>query len=481
MADGQLTILQMNDSHGYVDLHREMFWEGARETYRNVGGYGRTARLLQDIRSAHPGGVLAFDCGDTIHGTHTAVDTQGQALVPILNTMQFDAWTAHWEFAYGPDRLRQIVADLNYPMLAINCYEKATRNLAFEPYVIKEASGLRVGVIGIAATIVDKTMPAHFSEGLYFTLGNEELPGYIERLRGEEEVDLIVLISHLGFPQEVKLAQEVNGIDVLLSGHTHNRIYHPVLVNSTILIQSGCHGSFLGRLDLAIEDGKITGYNHDLIVVEEAIDPDPDVQALVEEAVAPHRRELARVAGETVTPLNRYRVMEATMDNLLLQSMLEVSGAQLAFSNGWRYGAPVVPGPVTVGDLWNIIPVDPPVMTCRLTGDELREMLEDNLERTFARDPYDQMGGYVKRCMGLNLYFKVENPRGTRICELFVGGKQVRPDESYDVCFVTEQGVPAKYGSDREALDIHAIEALQRYLAKNNPVRADLQGTVVAV
>lgn len=480
-SEKHLTVLQMNDSHGYLDLHEEMFWDGAREAYRKVGGHGRMARLLKEVRKASSDSVLAFDCGDTIHGTHTAVQTEGEALVPILNAMKFDAWTAHWEFAYGPQRLKEIAGELSYPLLAINCYDKATGELVFDPYTIREAGGLRVGVIGIAATIVDKTMPASFSEGIALTLGNEELPGTIEKLRREEEVDLIVLISHLGFPQEMKLAREVDGIDVLLSGHTHNRIYSPARVNDTLVIQSGCHGSFLGRLDLTVEDGRVTDYDHALIVVEEAIDPDPEVQQLVEDVLAPHRRELARIVGETATPLNRYRVLEATMDNLLLQSMRELTGAQLAFSNGWRYGAPIPPGPITMDDLWNIIPVDPPVSTCRLTGDELRSMLEENLERTFSRDPYEQMGGYVKRCLGLNLYFKMENPYGTRICELFVEGKRVRPDDVYDACFVTGQGVPAKYGSDREDLDVHAIEALRRYVTRHRPVEADLQGTVVAV
>jgi S-sulfosulfanyl-L-cysteine sulfohydrolase len=169
------------------------------------------------------------------------------------------------------------------------------------------------------------------------------------------------------------------------------------------------------------------------------------------------------------------------MDNLLLQSMLELTGAQLAFSNGWRYGAPVPQGPITQNDLWNMIPVNPPVSVCRLTGEELWEMMEENLERTFARDPYEQMGGYVKRSMGLNLYFKVENPYGARINELFVGGKRVEPHQVYDVCYVTTQGVPAKYGSEREALDVHAIDALARYVQQHSPVEAGLQGTIVAI
>jgi 2',3'-cyclic-nucleotide 2'-phosphodiesterase (5'-nucleotidase family) len=476
-----LTILQLNDSHGYLDLHQELFWSGADATFRQAGGHGRIAALLGAIRDDHPDRVLAFDCGDTIHGTYHAVQTEGQALVPILNAMGFNAWTAHWEFAYGPARLQEVAEQLNYPLLAVNCYHEGTDDLVFEPYTITEAAGLRVGVLGTAATIVDKVMPPSFSEGVYLTLGNEVLPGYIDQLRREERVDLVVLISHLGFPQEMKLAREVDGIDVLLSGHTHNRIYRPARVNETIVFQSGCHGSFLGRLDLDVEDGKIVGWDHELIVVDEDIEPDPEVQTLVEEALAPHAEELAAVVGETATPLHRYRVLEATMDNLLLQSLRELTGAQLAFSNGWRYGAPIPPGPITCNDLWNIIPVNPPVSVCTLTGDELRTMLEENLQRTFARNPYNQMGGYVKRCLGLYLYFKVENPYGTRINELFVDGKRVTPDDVYDVCFVTSQGVPDKYGSDRERLDVRAIEALERYLAAHSPVEAGLRGTIVAI
>lgn len=477
----QLTLLQINDSHGYLDLHQEHFWAGDHAEHRRAGGYGRIAALLGKIRHERPSRVLAFDCGDTIHGTYPAVQTEGQALVPILNATGFDAMTAHWEFAYGPERLKEIVAQLDYPLLAINCYDDETGELVFDPYTVRESGGLRVGIAGIAATIVDKTMPASFSKGLTFTLGNEELPGIVHQLRAEEKVDLVVVISHLGFPQEVKLAGEVDGIDVLLSGHTHNRIYEPVIVNDTIIIQSGCHGSFLGRLDLEVEAGRVVDYRHELITVSEDVEPDPEVQLLVEKARAPYRAELSEVVGQTATALNRYRVLEATMDNLLLQSLLDVTGAQMAFSNGWRYGAPVPPGPMTMEDLWRIIPVNPPVSTCKLTGDELWTMMEENLEHTFARDPYDQMGGYVKRCLGLNLYFKVENAYGTRINELFVEGKRVEPDAVYDVAFVTTQGIPAQYGSDRAALDVHAIEALQRYIRAHSPVRAELRGTIVAI
>ena len=477
----QLTIMQMNDSHAYLDLHQELFWKGNHAEYRKAGGYARIASILNRVREEKSGQVLAFDGGDTIHGTYAAVKTQGEALIPVRNRLNFDAMTAHWEFAYGPEQFKKVAGQLSYPVLACNVYDQKSHELVFPAYTIREAGGLRVGVVGIASNIVDKTMPPSFSKGIYFTLGNYELPGIITRLRNEERVDLIVVLSHLGFPQDAKLAQEIQGIDVILSSHTHNRLFAAQQVGHTIIMQSGAHGSFLGQLDLEIEGGRIVDFRHQLLIVEESIPPDQTVQALVDQALAPYREELHKVVGHTTTALHRNTMLESTMDNLLLQSILEYTGAQIAFSNGWRYGAPIAPGPVTLNDLWNIIPVNPPISLAELTGDEIRAMLEENLEHVFARDPYHQMGGYLKRMLGLNLYVKIENDVGQRIQQLFVQGEPIQMDKLYTATFVTAQGVPQKYGSSRRDLDIHAVEALQQYLSRNTPVEANLRGTVMAV
>lgn len=476
-----LTILQMNDCHAYLEQHQELFWNGGYAEYRKTGGFARIATILNHVRAERPGRVLTFDGGDTIHGTYAAVKTQGEALIPILNTMHFDAMTAHWEFAYGPEQLKKIAQRLSYPILASNIYDQVSHKLVFPPYTVCETDGLRTGIIGIAATIVDKTMPPSFSEGLYFTLGNEELPGNISKLRSEEKVDLIVVLSHLGFSQDVKLAQEVKGINILLSSHTHNRLFTPTLVGDTIIIQSGSHGSFLGRLELKTEGRRIVDFKHELLIVGDEIEPDITVQALVNETLSPYREALNQVVGITSTALNRNTMLESTMDNLLLQSLLEQTEAQIAFSNGWRYGAPVIPGPITVNDLWNIIPVNPPVSIVQLTGDEIRTMLEESLEHTFSSDPYHQMGGYMKRTLGMNMYVKLENAAGYRIQELFVQGQRVKTDQIYTAAFVTAQGVPHRYGTNRTNLEVHAIEAMQRYIVKNNAVTADLRGTIVAV
>lgn len=480
-GNGRLTLVQINDTHSYLDPHPEQFWSGARETFRQTGGYGRLAGVVRQIRQETGGQLLVLDCGDTLHGTYAPVATRGEVMIPVLQQMGFAAMTAHWDFAYGPARLQEIAAQLPYPLLAINCYDKQTGQLVFPPYRIEEVGGLRVGIIGIAAYIVDKLMPASFSKGIRMTLGEAELPGYIHRLRHEEGVDLIVVIAHLGFPQEMQLAQRVDGIDVLLSAHTHNRLWAPVKVRDTLLIQSGSHGSFVGRLDLTVANGKVSGYKHRLIVTGDSIEPDPEVAATVDSVMAPYREMLAEVVGETQTALTRGRLLETTMDNFLLQGLMHNADAEMAFSHGWRYGAPVPPGPVTLGDLYHIIPMNPPVFTAEIRGEALWDMLEENLQNVFAYDPYEKVGGSVKRSLGLNGYIRPENPRGYRLCELFVNGEPVEPSRSYRIVFVTTQGVPEKYTEKREKLGLNAVEALRRYLSEAGPAAAPLRETFVAI
>lgn len=480
-SNDNLTILQINDTHAYFELHNELLWAGKKELYKKAGGYARIATLFKEIRNEKKGKVVCLDNGDTIHGTFSAVKSKGHELVKILNQLNLDAMTAHWEFAYGPENFKDLVNKLSFPMLAINCYEKKSKKLVFPPFRIMDIGKLRVGIIGIAATIIDKTMPKYFSKGLNFTLGNKELPEYIRQLRKIENVDLIIVLSHLGFPQEIKLANEIDGIDILLSGHTHNRLCKPVIVNDTIIIQSGCHGSFIGRLDLEIKNMRIKKYRHELIIVSESIKPDPTVDSVVNKSLEKDRDMLSVVLGKTKTALNRNQVMETTMDNFLIDALKHASGEKLVFSNGWRYGAPVKVGPITANDLWNIIPTNPMISICKITGEELWEMMEENLERTFSCDPYKQMGGYVKRCAGINIYFKIENPEGKRIQEFFVNGKRLNRSKLYNACFVTSQGIPDNYGTDRQSLELRAIDALKEYLNVRKTISADLKRTMVPI
>ncbi len=409
----QLSIVQINDTHGYLEPHPELIWTADGPRFPTLGGYARIASVLNTARQANPRGVLVLDNGDTFHGTYPAVSSRGEALIPLVNALGIDAMTAHWEFAWGPRDFIELSRRLNYPMLAINCYKENTNQQPFPASAVIERAGVKIGVIGIAASIIDKSMPKHFSEDLRFSEGVDELPSEIEHLRSNHSVDLVVVLSHLGFPQDFKLANTVDGIDVLLSGHTHNRLERPVLANGTIIIQSGCHGSFLGKLELSLTERAIAEVRHELLPIDSNIEPDGRMLQLVERVMTPHRAALGEVVGHTSVALHRNNILSAPMDDLLLAAIAKAASANIAFTNGWRYGAPIPPGPVTMNDLWNIVPVDPKVSTAEMTGKEIREMMEDNLERTFSADPFGQMGGYLKRFRWLTIYGKLENPPAT--------------------------------------------------------------------
>jgi len=193
-----------------------------------------------------------------------------------------------------------------------------------------------------------------------------------------------------------------------------------------------------------VDCGKVVDARHELICVDEHVEPDAEMSQRVKETIAPHRAFLDQVVGKVQSPLDRATSLEASMDNVLLDAIAAAAGTRLAFSNGWRYGAPILPGEVTMEHLWNIVPTHPPISTVELSGDELRAMLEANLERTYSPDPYCQMGGFVKRCRGLNLYFKMENPKGQRIEDLLVDGAPVQSGRIYRAAMLGEQGVPMK-------------------------------------
>lgn len=476
----KLTFLQLNDSHGYLLSHYELYFKNGKEIYKKAGGYARIAHLFKKIKEENPKNTIILDNGDTLHGTYLTIKSRGKAMIPILNELDFDAMTTHWEFAYGPKEVKELEKKLNFPMLAINCYNQSNDELFFKPYIILNRLKYKIGIIGIACNIIDKTMPPTFSQGVYFTLGKQELPTYIQELK-EKKVNLVVVLSHLGYPQELQLAKDIEGIDILLSGHTHNRVYKPVVENNTIIYQSGCHGSFIGKLDLFMDLEGIKSYTHQLININHEIEEDYMVKRMIDKIYNPHKAMLKRIIGEIKTGIHRYNVMESKMDNLLLKSILNVSEAEMAFSNGWRYGAPIPPGKITINDVWNIIPTNPKISICEISGKDLWNMMEENLEYTFSRDPYNQMGGYVKRCLGINIYFKIENPKGRRIQEFYVGDARLDPDELYNACYLTEQGIPKKYGKKHEYLDISAVDALSKYIEKYTPINIKLYNSIVPI
>lgn len=458
-----LNILFLNDVHGYLEPHPELFYQGQKEILKEVGGYSRMAGYIQKIKKEKPN-VLVFDGGDTFHGTLPLLDSKGEALVPVLKKMEIEAMVGHWDFAYGPDQVKNLVNQLKYPMLGINIYKKEG-GLFLPPYIIKDISGLKIGIIGICCPVI-KGMPDHFSEGLKITDGSEELPKTIEQVKNEG-ADFIILLSHAGFPQDAHLLSEVDGIDLCLSAHTHNRLYEAATVNDTIIIQCGCHGAFMGNISLEIENQKINNFKYELIPMDDKISPDLEVEEIVNRIMEPYRKLQNKKIGYSEKILHRYDTLNSSMDELLLKSIQNITHAEIAFCNGWRFGAPVS-GTITEWDLFNIIPMNPPISTVSLSGDEILTMLEKNLESTFSKNPMHQFGGYVKRAIGMTIKFRAENPKDHRIHEAYVGKERLNRNKIYQVAFVTVQGVPEKFGKNRKDHQILAVEAIVKYLKENS-------------
>lgn len=471
LVTAQITLIQQNDTHAQMDLHWEHFWKNGHAEYRRVGGYARAATVARDIKRK-TGAALLIDCGDAIHGTLPAMRTDGQAIVPILNAMGVDLMTpGNWEYGFGPQALRARMAELAFPVIACNLRDAVNGERLFPPYKIIEMSGIRIGFVGLTSPIVPGMSPA-FAAGLRFPAAQTTLPRCVEKLRRDEAVDLVVLVSHLGYAQDVALARQLDGLDVILSGHTHNRLENAVRVGGTIIIQSGFSTSFLGRLDLEIVKGVIVDVQHQLITLEETIVPDPEVQEVVAGQLAPHSSEMTEVVGRTDVPLNRMGLLETTTDNLITDSYLALTNADVAVSHGWRYGPPVAAGDVCVGDLWAMIPTNPEVFTVQIKGEALQALLEENMHHVLAGNPLEQSGGYLMRASGLSVVFRPNNPRGTRIEHLDIAGAPVDKARTYTVASAGNQDLSQVDG--RQDTGVSAIDAIRQYFKKEGTVHPAL-------
>lgn len=473
----ELSIIQQNDTHGAIESHEEFFWNGNSPSLSTVGGLARISQYVKQLKSSGKH-VLFFDGGDLFHGTAPLVSSQGTALLEVLNEMPLDAWVpGNWDFAYGKGALTHLAASVSFETLACNITDTETGASLFKPYMIKEINGLKIGVIGLTYPYVDLTMPASFSEGLAFSLGIEEVKQAVANLQGT--VDLIMLNSHMGLPLDIQLVKDVSGIDLILSGHSHDRVRKPLKVNDTLIFQSGSSSSFVGRIDLKISGGKIKDYSHKLITLNTSFVEDPIVLEKVNALLLPFEEMRRTQVGVSHSLLHRMTLQEAPMDQLITDAYLTHFGADLSFSHGWRYGTPISPGTLSLYDLHTIIPTNPKLFEIELSGQMLRKVLEKNLQQVFAANPYEQKGGYILRSSGLDLIFKPYNPEGERIQELFVKGKEVSATNTVKVIGGGEQ-LFKNLESQKHYHNIQAIDVIQEFLERQ-PFETDHQSHIISV
>ena len=404
--------------------------------YGRMGGMDRVATVVNAIRAERPEALL-LDGGDTWHGSYTAEKTAGQDVVNVMNALKPDAMTSHWEFTFGVDRVNEIVETLDFPFLGANIFDNEWDEPAYEPYQMFERGGAKVAVIGQAFPYLPIANPRWMFPGLSFGIRQERMEEMVAEVR-DEGADVVVCLSHNGFDVDRKMAAEVEGIDVILCGHTHDALPEPLMVGKTALIASGSNGKFISRIDLDVRDGGLQGIKHKLIpIFSDVIAPDPEMTALVDAQRAPYKADLEEVLGHTDSLLYRRGNFNGTWDDLICNALIEEREADIALSPGFRWGPSLLPGdPITREDLHNATAMSyPAAYRTEFTGEFLHTVLEDVADNLFNPDPYYQQGGDMVRVGGLGYHIDVSKPQGSRVTNmtLLKTGEAIDPAKTYMV------------------------------------------------
>nr|VFJ96067.1 MAG: sulfate thiol esterase SoxB [Candidatus Kentron sp. H]VFJ96792.1 MAG: sulfate thiol esterase SoxB [Candidatus Kentron sp. H]VFK02566.1 MAG: sulfate thiol esterase SoxB [Candidatus Kentron sp. H] len=399
----------------YAFTHRD-FVRLARE-YGRIGGLARLATLINAIRAERPHRTLLIDNGDTWQGSYTSLRTRGADMVQAMNALGVDAMTAHWEFTYGAERVRELIGQLQYPFLAGNVRDIEWEEPVFESTAWFQRGGLGIAVIGQAFPYTPVANPRHLIPEWTFGIRRIALQKTVDAARGEG-ADLVVLSSHNGFDVDHKLAGLVRGIDVILTGHTHDAIPAVITVGDTLLVAAGSHGKFLARLDLDVANRRIRDYRFRLIpVLSDAITPDPTMDALVTRLRAPYQKDLDTVLGRAESLLYRRGNFNGTFDDLICRAILEERDTQIALSPGFRWGGALLPGQaIRLEDVYNQTAITyPNCYRLEMTGEGLKAVLEDVADNLFNVDPFYRQGGDMVRVGGLGYAIDITRPRGERI------------------------------------------------------------------
>ncbi len=405
--------------------------------YGRMGGLDRIATVVNAIRAERPDAIV-LDGGDTWQGSLPALRTNGQDMVDLFNALGVDAMTSHWEFTLGSDRVHEIVENSLQPaFLGANIFDAEWDEPVFDDYKLFERGGTMVAVIGQAFPYMPIANPGWMFPEYSFGLRRERIAEVVEEVRGLG-AEVVVLLSHNGFDTDRQFARDIPGIDVILTGHTHDALPDAVQVGNTFLIATGSHGKFVSRVDLDVRDGALQGLTHRLIpIFSDVIAPDPDMAALIAQTRAPFEAEMGEVIGTAGSLLYRRGNFNGTWDDVICNALISQRDAQIALSPGFRWGPSVLPGQeIKREDIYNATAMSyPQAYRTEMTGEFLKVVMEDVADNIFNPDPYYQQGGDMVRVGGMGYRIDVNAPAGSRISEmtLLETGERIDPAASYVV------------------------------------------------
>jgi sulfur-oxidizing protein SoxB len=419
-------------AHAFTHLD----FENAARRYGKLGGFAHLATLVKRLRASRPQALL-LDGGDSWQGSATSLWTRGADMIGAQKLLGVDLMTAHWEFTYGAERVRQAVEGELAPIefLAQNVRTLDFDEPVFKPYALRSVKGVPVAVIGQAFPYTPIANPRHMVPDWTFGIQELRLQKLVDEVRAKG-AKAVVLLSHNGMDVDLKLASRVRGLDAILGGHTHDAVPAPVHVGSTLVTSAGCCGKFLAVLDLQVGALGVTDYRYRLLPVFSKLLPaDEEMHRYIAKARAPYEGRLQEKLAVTEGLLYRRGNFNGSFDELLLDALLAVKGAQIAFSPGFRWGTTLLPGDaITFEHLMDQTAITYPHTTLsELTGGEIKALLEDIADNLFNADPYLQQGGDMVRVGGMSYAIAPHNKIGARISDMRIGGKPIEAGKRYKV------------------------------------------------
>ncbi|MCS7194052.1 MAG: thiosulfohydrolase SoxB [Meiothermus sp.] len=402
-----------------------------------MGGGAHIGTLIRRQRAAAgERRTLVLDGGDNWTNSGISLLTKGQVMVDWMNRVGFDHMVFHWEYTLGRPRVEELVKELKAQVVSFNIVDDLFGDPIYEPYRIHEIGGYSLAIIGSTFPYVKVSHPEEFSEGLSFGVREKELQRYVDELRGKG-VDAIVLLSHNGVPLDSAIAERVSGIDLILTGHTHDYTPRPARFGNTWLVAGGAAGKAVVRVDLKLRKGGIQEIRQTVLpVASNLIQPDADLVEFVEGAYAPHKAYLDEVLGTAETLIYKRDSTYSTFDELSGRAIQAFyPEVEVAFSPGTRWGTAILPGqPITMDRLLAYTAFTyPEVYVFKLKGERLLAVLEDVAANAFNPDPFYQQGGDMSRVYGLAYDLAVNAPTGQRIRNVAIRGRRLDPNREYVV------------------------------------------------
>ena len=424
-------------AHAFTNLD----FEEAARTYGKVGGFAHLATLVRRLRATRPHALL-LDGGDTWQGSATALWTRGQDMIDAGKLLGVDVMTGHWEFTYGAKRVQEVVEKDYKSRIAFLAQNVRTTDFGdpvFPPYVIRSLGGVAVAIVGQAFPYTPIANPRYFVPDWTFGIQDENLQKVVDKVRAKG-AQVVVLLSHNGMDVDLKLASRVSGIDAILGGHTHDGVPEPSVVQNrggkTLVTNAGSHGKFLAVLDLDVRDRKVQDFRYRLLPVFSNLLPaDREMQALIDRVRAPFLPKLTETLAVTEGLLYRRGNFNGTWDQLVIDALMAVKGAEIAFSPGFRWGSTLLPGqPITREAMMDQLAITYPTTTVtELSGETIKVVLEDVCDNLFNPDPYYQQGGDMVRVGGLEYTCTPGEKAGARISAMRLNGKPIEAAKTYKV------------------------------------------------